>query len=549
MRKLVTAFIILAALSACSVLAQSPALPTLAPTSAPTSAAQVVPTAVATAALSATPLPPDVPAVWVIDGAQERQLALDPQTGQVLNQLSRDYTPQVFSRDGRWQYRLVSKAKDFRWQVSLNMLDLTRSANPKQMLLNDDVPLTTGSVREVSHGQLLLSKDERRLYVTQMHWLDQQWHTRVYVVDLMTGALTRLAEVPNRVQAFEPVVQAVLAADERWLFIMENPQRQPPATKNNPAVWYTSIAALNLDSGKVERQVEVPGDVQAHGFGLNATLAPDGKTLYLLQEIVRNSERDGYRFVAFDMNQQAITFTRLVERSSGAELGCGTWGLRFRAEGRYLYGYCGADHPIRPAGYFQFLDTQTGLFDPKVVLESKVNPSDPASVYGISYTLASADNRLMYVISWRSKEVFTFDVTQRKVVRSVVMSDTKPPTSFNLLHQVASLFVGTASAKMYAQPGAILSADGTRLYFVDIVDFDKGNGLWAIETSTLKPLGHWLTGKDIYGIQLSADERELFAASPNDYTVYVLDAQTGETRRALKQQQRVFKPIGFVTAQ
>ena len=102
---------------------------------------------------------------------------------------------------------------------------------------------------------------------------------------------------------------------------------------------------------------------------------------------------------------------------------------------------------------------------------------------------------------------------------------------------------------MYAQPGAVLSPDGSRFYFVDVQDFEHGSGVWAVETGTLNTLGHWLSNKDIYGIRLSQDARELFAASPGDYSVYVLDAQSGAPRRTLKQAQITFKPAGFTGAE
>src|SRR5206468_419863 len=99
--------------------------------------------------------------------------------------------------DGRWQVSLVSKPKDLRWQVSLSILDLRRSASPAQVLLSDDVPLTTGSEREVAPAHILLSKDERQLYVLQAHLLGAQWHTRLFVVDVSAGKLTRSAEVSS----------------------------------------------------------------------------------------------------------------------------------------------------------------------------------------------------------------------------------------------------------------------------------------------------------------------------------------------------------------
>src|SRR5438093_4011837 len=122
-------------------------------------------------------------------------------------------------------------------------------------------------------------------------------------------------------------------------------------------------------------------------------------------------------------------------------------GLKVMDVGRYLYSYCGAGQPMRPAGYMQYLDTQTGLLDPKVVLESKVDPSQ-ATVYGTWYVLPSPDARWLYIVSWRSREVFVFDVAQRNVVRKAILKDAKP-TSANPLNAffaaMANWFIGTAS--------------------------------------------------------------------------------------------------------
>ena len=570
-KRLTMAIWILVLLSACSVFSQAQPAPTNIPTlnafastAAPATTpvpALAVPTVERTATLTPDPSTSSgqapatgsgqvLPALWVIDGTYNRLVALDPQTGRVLNQVTSDFESQVSSHDGRRQYSLVIKPKDRRWQVTLSRLDLTRSAGPTYVLLSDQIPITTGSEREVSPGHLLLSTDERQLYVIQAQRLGEQWHTRLYVVDVTTGKVSQPAEISTSEGTYVPAVQTVLSSDERRLFVLQNFQRQAPAAKDDPAVWFTRITVLNA-GGSVKRVVEVPGDVKAHGYWLNVMPAPDGKRLYLLQEIVRGSERDGYRFVTFDLDQQAIAFTRLVERSSNGELGCGTWGLQFTADGRYLYGYCGPDHPIRPAGFVQYLDTQAGMFDPKVVLESKAGPGQ-ASVYGISHVLPSPDGKLLYIASWRSREVFVFDVTRRNVVRQAILKDTRPASAnplSALFAAMANWFVGTAHAKFYAQPAVLLSPDGQRLYVVDVKDFDKGDGLWAVETATLKVLGHWLAGKDIYGIQLSADGRELFAASPSDASVQVLDALTGEPRRVLKSEQTLVKPLGFAAAQ
>lgn len=549
LKQLARSLLLLGILSACSVLAQ--------PQPAPTQFALVAtPTSPATPTTEPTPTPaPDLPALWLMDSAMNRLVAVDPRTGKVLNTLSRTSGLAVTSQDGRWQFTLETVRKGDRWNVSVLALDLTRSASPRRFAVMDMPAQSFQAAEEITAQSIVLTDDQRELLVSQMEKQDGQFITRVYILDVVKGALARTIDVSDEslaaVANYPLPAQSLLTRDGLRLVIIRNQWRTPPAARNDPAVWFTRIIVVSLKAGQPEQTLDVPGDIRAHGLWLNTRLAPDGKMIYLLQEIVRERWPDGYRFVEFDLSQRAVARVQVVESSQGGDVACNTWNVRFTSDGRYLYGYCPADHPIRPAGYVQYLDIQTGLLEAKAVLESKINPSETAP-HSMSYVLSSPDNHLLYIVYWKSREVFVFDVAQRKVLRTTIVKE--PKATFTnpfdtLVGTVTNWFVGVASAKFYAQPAVLLSPDGQRLYIVDIVDLERGNGLWVIETSTLKTLGHWLAGKDISGILLSQDGRELFAASPNDYGIYALDAQTGETLHVLKQEQTAFKPMGFVTAQ
>src|SRR2546423_11545770 len=93
LKRFITASVLLVVLSACN--SMSPAQP--APSTAPTLVAQsttttpVAPTAsvFATPTVEPTSTPaPDKPAIWLLDSI-DQQVAVDPQTGQALNQLNR----------------------------------------------------------------------------------------------------------------------------------------------------------------------------------------------------------------------------------------------------------------------------------------------------------------------------------------------------------------------------------------------------------------------------------------------------------------------------
>jgi DNA-binding beta-propeller fold protein YncE len=575
LRRVSNTVVLLAVLSACSVLSNAPSAPTDLPTpiaslrtaiATDTPAAPfAIPTPVATLSTATpidtpapllttptaepTPTPaPDLPAIWVLDSSGNRWLAVDPQTGKTLNEVSR-MLGLTTSHDGRWRYVLQAQLQDGVWRADVLVLDLTRSASVRRISVSNGVPDSTQVNRTIStSGGVILSRDERRLYATTAEFTGAQWVTRLYVIDLSSQKVARSFDVFSNPAAPEaPSTRPMLSGDQRRLLMMQSAQRQPPASPEAQANWFTRIAVLNLQDGNVERALEVPGDIQAHGIFLDAVLSPDGQWLYLMQVFTRSAEYAGYRFVTIDLDRNVIGRTQTVEKANGGEefsyFQAGL-ALTLTPDGRYLVGYTDDTRNITHE-YFQFLDTQTGLVTQKVPLERSTKPGS----FDLSELLLSPDKRLVYVAFATSKEVFTLDLAQRQIVRSAILQDPKsaaPSALDRLVGAVANWFVSTASAKMSPWPGAVLSPDGQRIYFVGIKDFENGDGVWAVETATLRTIGHWLKEKDFDGIRLSADGSELYAASPNDNTLYVLDALTGEARRTLK---LAFRPDGFVTSQ
>lgn len=557
------AILLLLALSACSVLAQPQSVPTSVPVApTPTQVALIAPPTVpATPTGEPTPTPaPDLPAIW-IEADSNRLVAIDAQTGEVLNQTFYEavYRERIASSDGHWQYLWQAKSQpENHWQVSILAIGLTRSTSPQRITVAYSVPTTAQYPILVPH--LALSKDNRLLFVSQSEALSDQRHTRVYVIDVVVSKVTRTVDVST-----DDISLLIPSSDGWHLFAVQTMERQPPATQGALTAWYTRVALLNLESGAVERVMQVPNDMQAHSASVQAVLAPDGQRLFLLiDHFVGNGEpqlafptgggtayvpngEEEIHFVALNPNTFEITRSQLSERGNRVDRfgGYDRLGWRFTPDGRFLVGYFW-DPATKNAPYFQFLDTQTGSVAERVPL-----PYKQRDAAGPLYLLASPDNRLVYVI-YSGADVFVFDMAKRAVVRSVSLKDKSSHSISPLNHFITGLsqwFMGTAYAKIYAMPGAVLSPDGQRLYFIDILSFDKEDGVWGVETATLKPIGHWFKDKEISGIMLSVDGKELYAASPSDHTIYVLDALTGQMLRALNLKQSGVKPLGFVTGQ
>src|SRR5437667_12087015 len=204
MRKLIAAITILLVLSACGILAQAPASPTAAPSPAPTTAAQAPasPAAGNTSVPTATATPPDQPALWLLDGAQDRQVAIDPQSGQILNTAAHLYGPSALTRDGRWRYVFSTLHDNDVWHVGVLVQDLTRSLSPRRIPLTDFPAATYVANKELQAQAIALSADERQLIVSEAERHDQQFITRLYVADIASGKVTSTIDLWGESAAF-----------------------------------------------------------------------------------------------------------------------------------------------------------------------------------------------------------------------------------------------------------------------------------------------------------------------------------------------------------
>ncbi len=492
-----------------SLVAQALDTETLAPTAAPS------PT------ITASPSPtlsPDRPAVWIL--ASSHFVALDTATGRMLNQTEPVVNLYKSAADKRWAYFLqVDRKEDDRWHVALTAFERARGNLAPSIALDSFPSATTSWYKDFGAPSLVLSRDGGRLFALLEEKIGAAWVTRLSSVDLQQRAASppfTLFETTTAMWA--PNATIALASDGAEIWVAQDFRREDPS---NPkaAFWTTRFAVVNVNQNQVERVVEVPGEISAEGLFSELAISPDGRKLYAVEYIDYSGGQIGYRFVALDLSTRTVAFAQELKSNPDSERFCGADGLRFTPEGHYLWGWCGNS--------ISFLDPQSGRVSQRIVLASQPALND----FNPRYVLASPDAKLIYVVSFATREIFAIDLAKREVVRHAKM--TEPETSFsNPFDALGQWLAPTASAKLFAQPGAVLSADGQRLYFVEIDDIDAGDGIWAVDAATFKPIGHWLKKTEVVGIQLSADGRELFALGMKDRKLYALDAQSGELRRA-----------------
>ncbi|MCC7354582.1 MAG: PD40 domain-containing protein [Anaerolineae bacterium] len=475
-------------------------------------------------------------ALWVVDEVYDegsgvpaaRLVAVDSQTGEALLEISPPHGQRVTTRDGRWQYAAESVWRNGAWNALILKIDRQRGALTKIFPLPSSPPASPSGYRDPAVS-LALTGDGRRLAVTITEHDGTNWLTSVRAVGTEGKETAQTTYVFSDNAKDRPLVRAVLSGDGRRLILAQNRQRQTSAREGPRSFWTTQIAIVNLERGRIEHYVDVPGEVEATDIGLDTFLSPDGEMLYLIQNFVRGNREDGYRFVAFATNKGTFVHTQRAEQEADGKpfWFCGE-GRRFTPDGRYLLGYCHGD-PQQPQGYFQFLDTQTGLIAQEVRVESK---GARQNAWVVPQIVASPDGRLLYVANGQTKEVSVLDLEQRAVVRGAALSVPLAAPA-NPLDWLARQLIGTASAKMMPTPSAaILSPDGRRLYFMDDgSDAESRHGIWAVDTASLRASGRWLRGDPVSDLRLSDDGRELYAASATKQTLYVLDANNGQTLR------------------
>lgn len=117
-----------------------------------------------------------------------------------------------------------------------------------------------------------------------------------------------------------------------------------------------------------------------------------------------------------------------------------------------------------------------------------------------------------------------------------------------------------AAAKVFLQPGIVVSGDGSRVYALGLANAEPGplksTGVFVFDGATLRQVDHWSPTADYVSLGLSADGRLLYAAGASgdpfvpagmaQASVTIFDTATGKVRLIAGQlgESAVFFPPG-----
>ncbi len=322
-------------------------------------------------------------------------------------------------------------------------------------------------------------------------------------------------------------------------------------TARKPPVWQAGVVVVDVVAGRVVQRIALPDlstgpdDAMREAFGPRLVLSPDGTEALLSRSsywvdrgsVVYHSVSDHYRMsLGGSRLGDPGPFAPNAGCSDGeADAGLSAWGAWF-----LCYTNGGSGFVVRRIGP-----------DGTVLGDSQVNGDAEGGTW-------LRTGPVLYF--WAP---LTRTVTSVDLYSGALTSGSAPaPAALapGPLELLGRWLAPSAMAKVFLQPGLVVSPDGTRLYALGLAPSAGGpagsTGVFAFDLATLKPLGRWAPTADLVSIAISADGRFVYAAgsagvdatgaaSPFGSSIAVYDTRDGSVR--LLAGRLGTDPLSFVT--
>jgi hypothetical protein len=134
---------------------------------------------------------------------------------------------------------------------------------------------------------------------------------------------------------------------------------------------------------------------------------------------------------------------------------------------------------------------------------------------GVGIWAVAPNGAAIYLWAPTTRLVSRLDLTTGQVTSATAPAPTGT-AGFGPLAAVGRWLAPPAAAKVFLQPGIVLSADGSKLYALGIAPEFGGlagsTGVFSFDSASLAPLGNWAPTADFVSITVSRDGRFVYAA-------------------------------------
>lgn len=309
--------------------------------------------------------------------------------------------------------------------------------------------------------------------------------------------------------------------------------RQPP-------VWQAGIVVVDLVGGRVVQRVTLPDvstgpdDAIVQAFAPKVTVSTDGGRALV--------SRGGYAVDAGTVVYRDRTDHFLATLDTGrlgtpadfaptSDCPDGQADAGFTSDGRVWLACWSGNGQVSVR---------------RLELDGSLRDELPVQASGVEgeTLLAAPDGRALYFWAPTSRVVARLDLVGGRVTTGTAPA----PTGTAGLGPLAALgrwLAPPAAAKVFLQPGIVLSADGSKLYALGIAPESGGpagsTGVFSFDSASLAPLGNWAPTADFVSISVSRDGRFVYAVgvagvdasgAPSGFgaSITVYDASDGSVR-------------------
>jgi hypothetical protein len=278
--------------------------------------------------------------------------------------------------------------------------------------------------------------------------------------------------------------------------------------------WLAWIASADPATGQVRQQRILQGAITADSTWAQLDVTPNGQQVIVSEQVVQSTTIAGYRLTTLDAQSLAtVDEYRRPDAPNDPLTQClipyrGPTGP-ILGDGALRYSLCSPTNNSQDVALVTW-DPLKGVVTHLTDL-STLAGANPLYVAGV----VSPDGRYFYVVNTVAQQIAEVDLSTGAIIKQTAFSavDQQGPAPSPIdrfKHWLLGQIAPSAMAGILIQPGVNIAPDGASLYLVSPTStsgHSAGDGIWVLDTASLRVTGHILSGQTIAGMVVTTDGR------------------------------------------
>jgi hypothetical protein len=276
--------------------------------------------------------------------------------------------------------------------------------------------------------------------------------------------------------------------------------------------WLAWVARADPLSGKLLQQRMLQGAIAADSTWAQLDVTPDGTQLIVSEQVVQSTTIAGYRLTTLDA--ASLDTVEEFRRTNAPDDPLTQCLIPYRGEtgpvldnGALRYSLCSPTDNSQDVALVTW-NPLSGSVSHLTDLSSLAG-ANPLYVDGV----ASPDGHSFYAVNTVAQQIAEVNLSNGAIVKQTVFStadqqSANPSPLDRLKHWLLGEIAPAAQAGILIQPGVNIAPDGGSLYLVSPTSTSghaAGDGIWVLDTTSLRVTSHILSGQTIAGMVVTAD--------------------------------------------